>query len=109
MAKNAKTIALLDKGERQALERYCVLHHLKNSIVTLLVEASETHSLKRGNVTTAMNAPYEKLIESLGVALGEGWLAEAQIVSLLEAGELAGRQHVCLFRVKTSEQKKLLD
>src|SRR5262249_44671301 len=109
MTKNAQPLALLDDDQRKALELYCVLHQLKEGIVALLVEASKSHGLKRGDVTTAANAPYEKLIDSLAVAIGQGWLAETQLVTLLDVGELAGRQHICLFRVKTNEQKKLLE
>jgi len=109
MAKAAKTVALLDKAESQALERFCVLHHLKDALVALLKSATETHELKRGEITTAANAPYERLLGAIGSAVSNGWISENEFVSLLDNGEFAGRQHICLFRVKATEQAKILN
>lgn len=109
MAKAAKTIALLQKEESQALERYCVLHQLKDALVGFLKFTHDKNDLRRGDITTAMNAPYEKLLQAVGTAISNGWASQDEFTSLLDKGELAGRQHLCIFKVRQSEQAKVIE
>lgn len=89
----------LGKDEEQRLEQFLRRRQLKNRMVDLLTTAKESHDLKRGEVTTARDAPYEDIVTSLTAALTNGWLDTQTLTEAFDNAEIAGRQHVCPFLV----------
>src|SRR5437899_780926 len=106
MKRSAKPLTLLTAPELQLLERFCVLHQLKDDMVSLLQPLQEEHSFRNSGVSASASASYEQVLQSISKAIAHGWLTQGRFVSLLDAGELAGRQHVCLFDVRQVDQHK---
>ncbi len=90
---------VLDKDEQERLTHFLKRRQLNESMVALLKQIKEERDLKRGEVTTAQNATYDSIIESLTGSLNKGWLTTQQVVDILDGAEIAGRQHVCVFSI----------
>ena len=88
---------VLDNDEQERLTHFLKRRQLNESMVALLKQVKEDQDLKRGQVTTAQNATYDSIIESLTTSLNEGWVTTQQVVDILDGAEIAGRQHVCVF------------
>jgi hypothetical protein len=93
----------LGKDEKERLEQFLRRRQLNEKMVGLLDEAKKAHDLKRGEVTTAKNATYEDIVESITAALSHGWVTKDSVVRILDTAEVAGRQHVCLFEVPADD------
>lgn len=93
----------LGKDEEQRLQHFLRRRQLKDRMVSLLTSVKEAHDLKRGEVTTAKDAPYEDIVASLKDAIANGWLDTAALTTILDDAEIAGRQHVCPFLVDAGD------
>lgn len=90
---------LSSEEDRNRLGHFLKRRQLNDRIVELLKGAKEAHDLKRGEITTAQNASYDNLTESLAKAISHGWISREELTSVLHDGETAGRQHICVFSV----------
>lgn len=93
----------IGKDEKERLEHFLKRRQLNERMVKLLESVKEAHALKAGQVTTAKDASYEDIVESLTNALREGWLDTEALTKILDEAEIAGRQHVCLFAVDEAD------
>ncbi|WP_337175417.1 hypothetical protein [Paludisphaera sp.] len=76
-------------------------------MVRLLEEVKEAQNLKRGEITTAKNSTYDDIVESISKSLSNGWISTEAVTQVLEAAEIAGRQHVCVFEVAQEDLGKV--
>lgn len=90
---------ILDNEQQERLSHFLKRRQLNENMVNLLKQIKDDHDLKRGQVTTAQNATYDTIIESLTTSLNEGWVTTQQVVEILDGAEIAGRQHVCVFTI----------
>lgn len=90
---------VLDHEQQQRLTHFLKRRQLNEGMVAFLKQVKEDQDLKRGQVTTAQNATYDSIIESLTTSLNEGWVTTQQVVDILDGAEIAGRQHVCVFAI----------
>lgn len=93
----------IGKDEKERLEHFLKRRQLKERMVKLLESVKEAHCLKAGQVTTAKDASYEDIVQSLTNSLGEGWLGTEALTKILDEAEIAGRQHICLFSVDETD------
>lgn len=100
-------IGIPEETDQASLARFLKHRQAKVRVVGLLKHIKERHDLKKGDVTTSQSASYDKLVSSLDVALKEDWLSHAELTASLDAAEVAGRQHVLLYNVKTSKVSTL--
>lgn len=96
----------LNSEEKSCLSRFLVRRQLKEPAVELLANAVDKHSLNRGTLTTSKNATYPQIVDDIAKGLKNEWINVKAVTSLLNDAELAGRQHVCLYKLPVSEQKK---
>ncbi|MHB0958765.1 MAG: hypothetical protein ACYC0X_15530 [Pirellulaceae bacterium] len=90
---------VLGNNQQERIAHFLKRRQLNEQMVALLKEIKDEHDLKRGEVTTAQNATYDAIIESLAKSLQEGWVTTERVTGILDAAEIAGRQHVLLFTV----------
>lgn len=90
---------ILGNDEQDRIAQFLKRRQLNNEMVKLLCEIKEHEELKRGEITTAQNATYDAIIESLSKSLKEGWITTERVTAILDNAEIAGRQHVLLFNV----------
>lgn len=90
---------ILGAEEQDRISHFLKRRQLNYQIIELLKEIKDQQDLKRGEITTAQNATYDAIIESLSKALKEGWITTSRVTNILDAAEVAGRQHVLLFNV----------
>lgn len=98
-------VGLVTDEEKKNLEQFLVRRQAKQRMVDLLSQVKELNDLKRGEVTIAQSASYEKIVESIDEALKNDWLSHEQLEKVLSGCEIAGRQHVCVFRVRDEAPK----
>ena len=89
----------LTNDQKERLAHYLRQRQANDRMIVLLQDVKDRNDLKRGGVTVAQNAQYEKIVESLDTALKENWLQRGELVEVLDETELAGRQHVLLYRI----------
>ena len=85
--------------EKERLAHFLRRRQLNERMVCLLKKAKEENGLKRGEITTSKSATYEDITEALHVCTMNGWLRVEEVADICAEAELAGRQHVLLFRV----------
>lgn len=90
---------VLGNDQQERISHFLKRRQLNQQLVDLLKEIKDEHDLKRGQVTTAQNATYDAIIESLAKSLQEGWVTTEKVTSILDAAEIAGRQHILLLTV----------
>jgi hypothetical protein len=90
---------VLDNDEQERLAHFLKRRQLNESMVALLKQVKEDQDLKRGQVTTAQNATYDSIIESLMTSLNAGWVTTQQVVDILDGADIASRQHVSFFSI----------
>lgn len=90
---------VLGSEAQDGISHFLKRRQLNSQIIRLLTEIKDSYDLKRGEITTAQNASYDMIIESLSKAMREGWVTTDRVISILDNAELAGRQHVLLFNV----------
>jgi hypothetical protein len=93
----------IGKQDKERLQQFLRRRQLNETMVGLLEAAKQHHDLKRGEVTTAKNATYEDIVESIAAALSNEWLTKNSLIEVLDTAEVAGRQHVCLFEVSEND------
>lgn len=94
---------ILTEEQQNRLSHFLKRRQLKEVFVELLNKIKDDQDLKRGEITTAQNATYDAIVESLRKSLNEGWVTTDQIVSILDEAEVAGRQHICVFQVAENQ------
>ncbi len=99
----SKAVSPLGSDEKGRLQQFLKRRQLNERMVKLLDEAKETHNLKRGEITTAKNAKYDDIVESLSKSLSNHWVSTEAVTHVLDSAELAGRQHVCVFEVPPAD------
>lgn len=100
---------IVDPKELERLSDFLYRRQHKASTVSLLKAIKEEHNLKRGQVTTSKSATYEELAEALNESLRNEWLTRERLVKLLDAAELAGRQHVLVYQVPEDQLEELAE
>jgi hypothetical protein len=93
----------------ERLQRFLNRRKLDTRVVDMLKAAKTAHDLKKGEVTVAQSATYAKLTEDLIKAVNQGWIGRDDVVAMLDESEVAGRQHVCIFQLPSTGQKKILE
>lgn len=93
------SVILMGSDEQDRISHFLKRRQLNDQLVNLLKEIKDEQDLKRGEVTTAQNATYDAILESLSKALQSGWITTERVTGILDAAEVAGRQHVLLFNV----------
>lgn len=87
------------EDDRNRLASFLKHRQANSRIVQLLTDVKNQNDLKLGQVTTAQSASYGTLVESLDTALKNDWLDRAELISILNELEIAGRQHVLIYEI----------
>jgi hypothetical protein len=75
---------------------------LNSRLIELLKTTKESKELKKGDLITAQSSPYDVIAMEINKAISKGWVAASDVVRILDSSEVAGRQHVLLFRGNSS-------
>jgi hypothetical protein len=90
---------IITDEEKKNLSQFLLRRQSKSLLIELLAAVSENKSLKRGDVTVSQSASYEKIVDSIDAALKNNWMSRETLNDVLNKAEVAGRQHVYVFRV----------
>ncbi len=99
----------LRKDEKARLLQFLRRRQLNERMIGLLDEAKQAHDLKKGEVTTAKNATYEDIVDSITSALSHSWIEKEKVTRVLDNAEVAGRQHVCVFEVPQDDSERVIE
>ena len=96
---DTNSTTVLGNEAQDRIAHFLKRRQLNETMISLLKEVKDQRELKKGEVTTAQNATYDAIIESVSKSLREGWITTERVTQILDGAEVAGRQHICLFRI----------
>jgi len=89
----------LTRPEKDRLLSFLKRRQLKDRVLELLRVAKATHEDRMGDISLAKNTTYEMLVEAVATCLSRGVISVESLTEEFDRVELAGRQHVLLFRL----------
>lgn len=92
-----------------ALEQFLTRRQVRGKILPLILAAKCKHSLNRADVSTAKNMTYSNLTGLIIKCIDKSWVNYADFAEVLDDSEVAGRQHVCIFKLPDNGKVKILD
>lgn len=98
-----------DSETKASLARFLEQRGLKARMVQLFGKIIRREDLGRGELTQSQHATYGKLVSDIEHAISEEWLTDEQLLELLDRAEVAGRQHVCVFRLPAKGVNAILN
>jgi hypothetical protein len=103
-------MAVLNLSDEQTTQFANFLKHRRlNSIaVEHLGQAKKDNDGKPRDLRAGKNLSYAEIANNLIKAVNNGWLALNALVDILDGSELAGKQHVCVYKLPEKDGAKIL-
>ena len=102
------TIQLSDT-EKSRFISFIKHRRLNHRLIELLVNAKAQHNLKGADLRTAKNLSYADITVSVLKSINKNWITVDDVVALLDLSEVAGKQHICVFRLPDRGKKAIGD
>jgi hypothetical protein len=99
----------LSPEDETSLEQFITRRQVRSKLLSLIEAAREKHKFNRAEVSAAKNVTYPKLTELIVKCMDKGWVDYQDFAKALDDSELAGRQHVCIFKLPDDGKDRILD
>ena len=97
----------LSSDEQLAFEHFLTRRKLHDCATEVLAKVREAKNLTRADLSASKSLTYAQLAELLLKAVNNNWLANDDLLKMLDESEVSGRQHVCVFMLPHSEKERL--
>ena len=101
------SLTTLSKEQKKKLERLFKKRALKPTLVQILTDVRKQQTKEeRKEIVVKKGMSYANLAENISICLKNGWLTEKQITETLSDAEIAGNQHIFLFKFGKNDTER---